>query len=36
MTGAELPIATEDAKPAGVTRFISIGNTDLLKESGGG
>src|SRR5687768_12035861 len=33
MTGTALPVAPEDRKPDGVSRFISLGNTDFLKQS---
>src|SRR5688572_14365165 len=36
MSGVALPIASEDRKTDGFSRFISVGNTDLLKQSGGG
>src|SRR5687767_12339233 len=36
ISGTSLPIATEDRKPEGVARFISIGNTQLLAQSAGG
>ena len=35
ITGAALPIATEDKRPDGVSRFISVGNTELLKQTAG-
>src|SRR4051812_10230349 len=34
LTGTTLTLATEDQKPAGFERFISVGNTELLKTSG--